>query len=46
LGDKKMNKELAEVIKLYATRSHRDLSDYLLLIKGYFNKLFGRWANE
>jgi len=25
-----MNKELAEVIKLYATKSHKDLNDYLL----------------
>jgi len=25
-----MNKELAEVIKLYATKSHKDLNDYIL----------------
>jgi hypothetical protein len=25
-----MNKELTEVIKLYATKSHKDLNDYLL----------------
>jgi len=27
---KKMNKELAEVIKLYTTKSHKDLNNYLL----------------
>jgi len=30
LGDEKMNKELVEVIKLYATKSHKELNDYLL----------------